>query len=255
MAVLKNIAANRAIKDAIVLDMADLREQAARIIADARREAKSIVDEALKQQKDIAAQAHDEAFAEGRQEGVAKGLAEGREQGKTESRQQMQDQLEQLQQAWVAAGESWEADRQKIERETNRAVLAFAGLVAKKVVHRVIKTDGQVVVDQVAGALKHVLGPMDVTVHICPSDRPTVDEALPGLAERMSQFEHVRLVDDEAVAQGGCVVSYGQGRIDATIEKQLDRLTALLWPGTEDDEQLAVGADVGAGDVEGKINK
>ncbi len=255
MAVLKNIAANRAIKDAIVLDMADLREQAAGIIADARREAKAIVDEALKQEKDIAAQAHDEAFAQGQQEGEAKGLAEGLEQGRTEARQQMQDQLEQLQQVWVAAGESWEADRREIERETNRAVLGFAELVAKKVVHRVIEVDQQVAVDQVAGALQHVLGPMDVTVHICPSDRPTVEHALPKLAERMGQFEHVRLVDDEAVGPGGCMVSYGQGRIDATIEKQVDRLTALLWPGADDDERAPVGVDIGSDDAEGKTNE
>ena len=41
---------------------------------------------------------------------------------------------------------------------------------------------------------------------------------------QFSQVEHVTLVDDEAVGRGGCVLGYGQGRIDASIETQIQRL-------------------------------
>ena len=43
-------------------------------------------------------------------------------------------------------------------------------------------------------------------------------------------LEHVHLVDDASVTPGGCVVTSGQGVIDAQIDTQLRRIVELLVP-------------------------
>ena len=73
-----------------------------------------------------------------------------------------------------------------------------------------------------------MLRPTDVTVSINPADRAALEEAMPRLAAGLPNLTHVRLVDDLGVTRGGCVISYGHGRIDATIETQFDRLVELL---------------------------
>jgi flagellar biosynthesis/type III secretory pathway protein FliH len=67
-------------------------------------------------------------------------------------------------------------------------------------------------------------------VRIAPSDREAMAGAMPQLAAEFAHLKHIHLVDDPAVSPGGCVVSYGQGRIDAAIETQLRRVAELMLP-------------------------
>jgi flagellar biosynthesis/type III secretory pathway protein FliH len=102
--------------------------------------------------------------------------------------------------------------------------------LAEKLVHRVIQIDPTVIVDQVANALAHVLQTMDVTVRVSPADRPVLEEAMPELLAEFGHLKHVRIVDDPEITPGGCIVSYGQGQIDTTLDTQLTRLVELMLP-------------------------
>jgi flagellar biosynthesis/type III secretory pathway protein FliH len=44
-------------------------------------------------------------------------------------------------------------------------------------------------------------------------------------------LKHVELIDDPAVAPGGCRILTRHGEVDAEIEGQLDRVIAELLPG------------------------
>ena len=230
MPVLKSEQATEACRDAIVMDLSDVEAEAARIIADARDEERQIVEDAQQQKQRISDEAHDEAYQRGHSEGVEQGMADGRLQGRAEAHEQAAQQLSELQQAWIEAAQSWEMQRQDMDRQARQAVLDFALLFAKKLVHHVIEVDDRVIVDQVAAALSHVLRPLDVNIRINRDDRPTLEQALPKLLEQVNGLEHVRLIDDEAVDRGGCVVNYAQGQIDATIDTQIGRIVELIAP-------------------------
>ena len=230
MPVLKSQQASEACKDAIVMDLRDVRAEAARMIADARAEARQIVVSAQQQRQRISDEAHDEAYQRGHTEGVQQGMEDGRRQGRAEAHEQASQQLNELQQAWIEAAQSWEAQRQEMDRQARQAVLDFAVLFARKLVHRVIEVDDRVIIDQVAAALSHVLRPLDVTIRINRDDRPTLEQALPDLLEQVNGLEHLRLIDDETVGPGGCVVNYAQGQIDATVDTQVRRIVELTVP-------------------------
>lgn len=231
MPVLKNQDATAAFKDAIVLDMSDVRKEAARVIADAKAEALRIIETSRQEKERISTAAHDEAFERGQADGMDQGLREGREQGRAEALQQTLAELQQLRDAWVQAVRSLEEQRQQLDRQARQAVLDFALLLGRKLVHRVIEVDDRVIVDQVATALSHVLRPLDVTIRIHPDDRPTLERALPDLVAQIAGLEHVRLIDDPQIGRGGCAVGYAQGQIDATLETQMRRIVELLVPG------------------------
>ena len=230
MPVLKQHHNTPAMREAIVLDLGDIGAQAARIRAAAETQAAKIVADAQAKSEALADQLHDEAEKQGYSDGMEKGFAEGREQGRAEALAESAEQLRQLSAAWFQVASDWEQQRTEMEREARQAVLDFALSAAEKLVHRVIEVDETVVVDQAAQALSLVMSSHDASVRIHPVDRPMLEDALPDLLSELSNMEHIELVDDEEITPGGCIVAFGQGRIDATIERQLERLINLILP-------------------------
>jgi flagellar assembly protein FliH len=217
-------------KDAVVLDLGDLGRQAARLRMVAEDQAGQIVTEAERKAKALVAGAEKIGFEQGHAQGAEQGLKEGREQGRAEALAEMRDQLEQLQAAWSDVATQWDAQTKGMAIEARQVIVEFALKMAERLVHRVIEVDPSVVVDQVAGALALVLRPMDVSVRVHPSELPLVSEALPQLMAEFDHLEHIHLAEDLQVSPGGCVVAYGQGQIDATVETQIRRVVDLILP-------------------------
>lgn len=230
MALIKGNEAAQLIREAIVLDLGDVAHQAAQIRAAAEDKAKRILAEAQVQAQRLTANAHEQGLAEGQAKGYEKGLVEGRAAGRAEAAKQAAEEFGRLQQAWLTAVQQWDEQRHGLEVGSREAVLEFALRLGEKLVHRIIEVDPTVIVDQLSAAMSHVLSPTDLVVRICPQDRPVLEQAMPQLAAEWSHLRHVRLVDDPQVSRGGCLVSYGQGRIDATLDTQLRRIVEVLLP-------------------------
>ena len=230
MTVIKQNQAMPLIKEAIVLDLGDVARQAQKLRAVAKAKARQIIEGAATKATQLSQVAHEEGHRKGYAQGLAQGLEEGRQTGRDEALKQFTQQLESIQQGWLDALEHWANDRVLLDRHARRAVLEFAVRFAEKIVHRTVMVDHEVIVDQVAMALSHVLRPTDVTLRISPNDRALLEQAMPRLKARLPQLQQVHWVDDPELTAGGCVVSYGQGQIDASIETQLQRLVEQMIP-------------------------
>ncbi len=230
MSVIKANHATPFIKDAIVLDLGDVGRQAERIRMAAEEKAAAIITDAERKAKQILADAAKGGFEEGKIAGLEAGLNEGRREGHAQALKEASEQLAQLQAAWSDVISQWDEQTRSMLTEARQLMLEFALKFAERLVHRVIEVDRSVVVDQLASALSLVLKPMSVTVRVNPSDLPIISEALPQLMAEFDHLEHIHLAEDPNVGSGGCVVTYGQGQIDATIEKQMQRIVDLILP-------------------------
>ena len=230
MALLKSQQATPALKEAVVLDLGDIGAQAAKIRAAAESKASQIIADAERKAAEITEGAEQKGFEQGKAEGHAQGLEQGRSQGRQEAFQSAQEELQQLMTAWHDVAAQWDAQRKDMDREARHAVLELALRMAEKLIHRAIEVDPTVVVDQLSQALSHVLRPLDVTVHAHQDDIPLLEEALPDLLAEFHHLEHVHLHRDAEITRGGCIVTFGQGRIDATIEKQIERVIDTILP-------------------------
>ncbi|MEZ6192799.1 MAG: FliH/SctL family protein [Phycisphaerales bacterium] len=234
MSVIKAQNTPRFTKDAVVLDLGDLGRQAARLRMVAEDKAGQIITEAEKKAKELISGAEQIGFERGQQAGYEQGIEDGRVQGRREALEEAREQLAQLHAAWSDVATQWDAQTKGMAVEARQVVIEFALKLAERLVHRVIEVDPTVVVDQVAGALALVLRPMDVSVRVNPSELSIISEALPQLMAEFDHLEHIHLAEDPQVSPGGCVVSYGQGQIDATIEKQIQRVVDLILPADTD---------------------
>ncbi|MEX2213099.1 MAG: FliH/SctL family protein [Phycisphaeraceae bacterium] len=230
MAVIKNQLAPNYLRDAIVLDMGDLRRQADRLREAAQQQADQIIADAQAKAALVAKQSRADAEKAGHDQGLLKGTEEGLKKGHAEALARSDAQLKQIQNAWLEAAAGWSAQREQAERDARQTILRLGLIFAEKVVQRVVQVDSEVIVDQLAEAICYVLRPTDVTVRINPADRAAVDEAMPQLLKGLAHLEHVEVAEDDTITRGGCMVAYGQGRIDATVDTQMRRLVELIIP-------------------------
>ena len=243
MPLMKADEADKLLGSAIVLDLGDIGRQADQLKAAAKRKAEAIIAEAEQRADELATRTHDEAFEAGRVEGLEQGRAEGFKQGSHKAVTEARQQFHKLQAAWQQAADDWDQQRQTMQRQAQETILRFALRFAERIVHRVVEVDRSVIVDQLAVALAYVLKPTAPTVRIHGDDRPALEEAMPQLLAQFNQIESLKLVEDPQIERGGCVVCYGQGRIDATVQTQIDRLTRAILP----DPVEPVPADEGVG--------
>jgi flagellar assembly protein FliH len=227
MALIKSHSASD-MNDAIVLDLGDLRRQATDLRGQAEAQAKRILADAREQARRLTEGAEAIGRQAGFDAGYAAGLEEGNKVGHVGGLAQASAALMKLQEAWIAAAQTWDEQRRQMVLEAQQSVLELAVEMARKIVQRVPRIDPSIVVDQVSAALDHVTRPCDVVITIHPQDRPLVEQALPALVRNLSQTQHASLAEDANIAPGGCVVTYGRGQIDATLKTQLDRLVHTL---------------------------
>jgi len=204
MALIKGQSADKAAKDAVVLDLSDIAQQAEKLKQDAQAKADRLIAEAEQRAAELTEGADERGYAAGYERGYEAGRAEGQQTGHTEALQKAADQLQQLQQAWTQALQQWERDSQWLQQQARDGVVDLAVRLAEKVVHREIAVDSNVIASQLAHGLSHVMRPLEVTARVHPDDKPLAEEAMPELLERFPQVRQLHLVEDEQLTRGGC---------------------------------------------------
>ncbi len=228
-------------------DLGDLKQQAEHVVAAARAEAQRILDGARAEAEAKLREAEPRGHAEGFAHGLAEGREEGRRAAHEEAIGQFKAEIEQLIAAWREALARIEAERSDMMLAARSDILEFAIAMGRKITHRIIEADPAVVADQIVAALRLVAAPTAVTVSIHPDDRRLVESVLGAIVEQFKDCTHVELRDDPGVGRCGCIVATARGRIDASIEQQVERITTTLLAGASvRPEQTAVRTDAPA---------
>lgn len=255
MAVLKLSNSADMLKDAVVLDLGDLRRQGEAIMAQARERAAAAIKageaERARLIADAAAVGHAQGLEQGRAEGFARGLEEGRAAGLAERREA----LERLDRAWTESLGAFTAARERLLDEAGRDVVLLAARLAERVVKRAVALDPSIVQDQLRAVLGLVMRPSRVSIRIHPDDRALATDALPGIVAAMGTVAHAEVQDDASLARGSCVArlrgtgagdGLPGGEIDASIDTQLERLARALLPAVTDCDRADAGSTVAA---------
>jgi flagellar assembly protein FliH len=230
MTVIKRTQAETHFRSAIVLDLGDLRQQAEAIRAQAKRQAETILTKAADDAKQIIAGATKKGFEEGKRQGMEEGRAAGEQAARDELRAQMQPQFEALAAQWEEVLARFEQQRDDMIQRARQDVVRLALEIAQRIVRNAAYRTDDAVVDQVGKAVEQLIAPTSLTVRINPRDASVLSEAMPALARRFGMSGHAEIIEDEMVDVGGCIVNCGRGAIDATIERQLERIVEALSP-------------------------
>lgn len=177
-----------------------LREAEAKIQA-FEAEAKARVDEVTKA-------AHKEGFDQGREEGFREGKNEV---------ERLVDRLHViLDRAMDKRGE--------ILEQTEAQVVELVLLIARKVVKTISENQKNVVLSNVAQALRKLKTRSDVIIRVNLADLQLTTEHAKDFIESAENAKKLSIVEDMGVDRGGCIIETDFGEIDARIQSQLHEL-------------------------------
>lgn len=119
--------------------------------------------------------------------------------------------------------------RSALYAQVEREVVKLAVEVAKKIVHREIQADHEIIETLVRVALSHVAEKSAVTVHLSPVDYNYLLEHRAELAQ--SDGRDISLLADQSVERGGCLIQTECGDIDARIEEKFREVEHAFFEG------------------------
>ena len=108
--------------------------------------------------------------------------------------------------------------RSSLFAQAEREVVKLAVEVAKKIIHREIQADPDIIQTLVRVALSHVAEKSAVTVHLSPVDYSYLLEQRAELAQ--TEGRDISLLADKSIERGGCLIQTECGDIDARIEEK-----------------------------------
>ena len=244
MALIRQAQARRVADDAVVLDLGDLALQGERLVADARRRAEAEIARAQAERDRLLSSAKDDGYRAGFEEGERAGREAGLAEGRTAALAEHGQILTTIERAWEDALGAFVEQRGHMLVSARRDVLRLAVRVAELVTRRQIELDDRAVEGSLEAVLTSVLRPTRLIIRVSPDDRAVAQEALPKLLDTLSSGIDAELVEDGSLSRGSCVATFDEamsGRIDASVETQLDRIARALLPGSGGEPDVGGG--------------
>ncbi|HSZ56505.1 MAG TPA: FliH/SctL family protein [Tepidisphaeraceae bacterium] len=210
--------------------MADVERTAKAILLRAQSQAEQLLAAAQTEAETLKEQATKQGLAEGRRDGTAQGLMQGKQAGHQQALTEFRAQFERALAAVTAAANSLEQGRNELEAAGLVEVVQLALAIARRVTKRQGMIDPQVLAANLGEAMKLAVKSADIRVAIHPSQRATLDAALPQLKLQWPNLNHVQVIEDDQLQLGGCRVFTQHGQISADLDEQLARIAGELLP-------------------------
>ncbi len=107
-------------------------------------------------------------------------------------------------------------------------VISLAMDVASKILTLEIESRPEQVVSLFGGALRRLVLAESITLRVHPLDLEVAEAHHSELFSELSETAVLRMLADEGVERGGCVVESDMGRVDARIGTQLEAIEKAL---------------------------
>ncbi|HWE03151.1 MAG TPA: FliH/SctL family protein [Tepidisphaeraceae bacterium] len=210
--------------------LADIEDAAKRVLLRARQQADQLLAAAQSEATQLKATAKVLGLAEGVREGTARGLEQGHKAGEQQALKENAVQLQNAIAALSKAATVLDQTRCELEASALAEVVKLAIAIARRVTKRQGLIEPEVFTANLEEAMKLVVQQVDLRIAIHPSQRKTLDAALPALGLKWPSLKHLEIVEEPAIEPGGCRISTRHGSIDADLNVQLDRVAADLLP-------------------------
>jgi flagellar assembly protein FliH len=116
-------------------------------------------------------------------------------------------------------------------RQAESEVVRLALEVAKKVVHREVSVDREIIQTLIKVALGHVAVKSPVTVHLHPADHSLVLDQRAASARTGESGQEIVLLADNSIERGGCLIETECGDVDARIGEKFREVERAFFSG------------------------
>jgi flagellar assembly protein FliH len=114
--------------------------------------------------------------------------------------------------------------RNEVVEEAEAQIIDIIVAVARKVVKTITETHKNIVVEQIKQALSKLKGRAEITIRINVEDLMMTTKHKKDFIQMVEGIENVKILEDNSVDKGGCIINTDFGSIDARISSQLSEL-------------------------------
>lgn len=100
--------------------------------------------------------------------------------------------------------------------------------ITRKVIHRELQLDREVIKEIVTSTLKSIEGEREVKIRLNPEDLELLENQKQELLSTNGGIREIDFVPDRSIELGGCIVETDFGGIDATVTSQLEEIETKL---------------------------
>lgn len=186
----------------------------------------------------IQQQAYDEAFAQGKangfaeghqqglQEGIAEGHLQGHAEGLTQGLLEAENQQREQANTFLNLMESLSEPFKNMDEAVEKQLVSLSIAIASQLVRREIKQNpGEIIAVIRAAVAVLPVATQKLSLSLHPSDAELVRSSL-ALSEAMTSWQ---IIEDPLMTPGGCKVTTDVSLVDATVEKRLAAVIAMVW--------------------------
>jgi flagellar assembly protein FliH len=138
------------------------------------------------------------------------------------------EKLAQLGDMFQAAILELEAIKERLRLDAMKDVLDFSISAASKLTFAIGELHQEAAMENLRRCLALVADKTSVSVRCHPRDVETLRTFSKSIVEQADLAAHVRLIEDESISPGGCIVESGGAEVDASLETQIAELAVAL---------------------------
>jgi flagellar assembly protein FliH len=153
------------------------------------------------------------------------GFREGEKSGMAMAEQKMETIMKSHAEAILEIGRMKSSLYAQVEKE----VVKLAIEVAKKIIHREIQVDPDIIQTLIRVTLANVAAKNPVTIRVNPVDFNYISERQAALSQ--SEAKNISIVPDKSIERGGCLVETDCGDIDARLEEKFREVEHAFFEG------------------------
>jgi|GEM_PF-1765349 len=156
-----------------------------------------------------------------REEGFKQGYEDGQKKAEMHSEKQINEQCAGIQELLRTLPQAIADNRQQLEQEVADIVLA---ITQQFFIHQ--QHDKESIVQIVSQAINQLNDKQNIEIALHPGDLALLKQGQVKID--FSQFKNLRIVPDDSLKLGGCIIRSEHGLFDVSIERQIERLKHAL---------------------------
>jgi flagellar assembly protein FliH len=130
--------------------------------------------------------------------------------------------------AFTSMADDLVAQRKRLVRESEVAVIRLSCEVARKIVGEAADTNETVASDIVKEALEHLVDKQKVTIRVNPEDVAVLKRNQSEWLAAANSTGSVKILEDARIRRGGCLVEGDSGNVEAQIDRQVEVIEKAL---------------------------
>lgn len=208
--------------------MEKAREEAAMIVNEASLRAQSIQAK-ISQEKEAWEQEKLALIEAAQEAGFQTGMAQGQEQGYKECEQAINDAK--------AVVDAAKRDYQQQIASAEKTILHLGMKTAERILGKKLEDSEETFLAIVERALKEARDYREIQLHVCPSHYAFMLTQKDELMAIFPKETELFIYPDDQLGRGNCIIESANGRIDATIDSQLQEIKSKLLEFLEGETQ------------------